>query len=729
VALTPPYHAASPLAIHLFGPFEARLHGALLPRLHSRKEDWLLALLALRHGTEMERPWLAGTLWPDSAASQALAYLRNTLTDLRRALGPEAHRLCSPTPRTLCLDLASADVDVIRFDAAIAQGDRASLETAVSLYRGSLLEGCTEEWVFQEREAREQAYQAVLERLAEDALTRGDRTAAERYLRLTVAVDPLRESAQRALMKLLAAGGYTAGAMQAYRELCERSHREINAQPDPETQALFQQIREEARAKADGATGRQPKPLDLRTGQEERNAIAVLPFVNATADPENDYLSDGITEDLITALVQVRGLRVPARTSAFRFKGSNEDIRKIGEQLNVATLLEGNVRKSGNKLRITAHLVNAADGYTLWAQTYERDEADVFAIQDDLCRTIIDTLKVRLTEKQEIQTARGHPRNAEAYHLYLKGRYFWNKRTEPDLKKAIAYFQQAIDAEPTDALAYAGLADAYNMLAYNCYMAPVDAFPKAKRASAITLELDTELAEAHASLGYTRMYFDWDLPEAQEDFRRAIQRDPNSVNARHWYSVLLTAMGRPKEAHDQIALAQQLDPLSVPIMTDTAFELHYNRQNEQAIRQLQSALEINPNYPLAHFWLGRVYASQELYDQALAEFEAGGPALREWQPMLAARGYLYGVWGRRAGALRVLEGFTSLARRGHFVTSYGVALVYAGLNEIEQAFAWLEKAYEERSHWLVWCRFDPRWDTLRSDPRFMALLRKVGLEK
>jgi TolB-like protein len=375
VALTPPHHTVSPLAICLFGPFEARLHGALLPRLHSRKEDWLLALLALRHGTEMERPWLAGTLWPDSAASQALAYLRNTLTDLRRALGPQAHRLCSPTPRTLCLDLAGAEVDVIGFDAAVARGQErsdargASLETAVSLYRGSLLEGCTEEWVFQEREAREQAYQAALERLAEDALARGDLTTAERHLRLAVAVDALRESAQRALMKVLAAGGNTAGAMQAYRELCERSHREINAEPDPETRALFQQIREEARAKTDGATGRQLKPLDLRIGMGDRNSIAVLPFVNATADPENDYLSDGITEDLITALAQVSGLRVPARTSAFRFKGSNEDIRKIAEQLNVATLLEGSVRKSGNRLRITAHLVSAADGYTLWAQT------------------------------------------------------------------------------------------------------------------------------------------------------------------------------------------------------------------------------------------------------------------------------------------------------------------------------------------------------------------------
>jgi serine/threonine-protein kinase len=736
--ITSPDRAGAPLVIRLLGPFEAYLHGLPLRRLHSRKEDWLLALLALRHGgshssasgthddpdpglgTPVERAWVAGLLWPDSATSQSFAYLRNTLTDLRRALGPEVHRLRSPTPRTLCLDLSGADVDVFRFDAAVARGDLASLEAAVSVYRGALLEGCTEEWVFREREAREQSYLGALERMAEHALVCGDLAAAERHLRLAAATDPLRESAQRGLMKVLAAGGNCAGAMQVFRELRERLHQEINTSPDPETRALFQQIRE------DSAAGRLLRTVDRHASREKKSSIAILPFVNATADPENEYLSDGITEDLITALAQVRGLQVPARTSTFQFKGANEDVRRIAARLDVDTVLEGSVRKSGNRLRITAHLVSAADGYTLWAQTYERNEADLFAIQDDLSRTIIEQLKITLTEEQPISG--GHSRNVEAYHRYLKGRYFWNKRTEGDLQRAAVYFQQAIDAEPAYALAYSGLADAYNMLGYGCYLSPVEAFPRAKIAAARALELDPGLAEPHASLGYTRMYYDWDFAEAQRDFQRAIYQNPSSVNAHHWYSILLMAIGRPKEARDEIACAQQLDPLSVPIMADRAFELHYDRQNEPAIRQLRAALEMNPQFPLAHFWLGRVFATQGLYEQAFAAFEAGGPSLREWQPMMAARGYAYGVWGRRTEAARILEQFAALAARGRYVTSYGVAVVHAGLNEIEKALLWLGNACEERSHWLVWLRLDPRWDVLRSDPRFQSLLRKVGFE-
>jgi len=387
------------------------------------------------------------------------------------------------------------------------------------------------------------------------------------------------------------------------------------------------------------------------------------------------------------------------------------------------------VRSVGTTTRITAQLVDVATGYHLWARSYDLDRKDLFTIQDEICRTIVDTLKVRLASEQETGVIRHHTRNVEAYKLYVKGRHFWNKRTERDLKKAIHFFQEAIDTDPTYAVAYSGLADTYSQLAYGNYLAPRDAFPKAKRAAAMALELDPGVAEPHASLGYVRMYFDWDFPVAEGDFHQAIRLNPSSVAARHWYSVYLTAMQRPKEARDEIARAQQLDPLSVPIATDMGFELHYNGQNEQAIQQLRSALEMNPKFPLAHFWLGRIYTTQGRHDQALMELEAVGPALREWQPTLAARGYLYGVWGKRAQAQRVLEDFHALAARGKFVTSYGVALVYAGLGDTEQAFLWLDKACAERSHWLVWLRLDPRWATLRTDPRFKALLRKVGWER
>jgi tetratricopeptide (TPR) repeat protein len=371
-------------------------------------------------------------------------------------------------------------------------------------------------------------------------------------------------------------------------------------------------------------------------------------------------------------------------------------------------------------------LIDVATGYHLWARSYDLESNDLFTIQDEIVRTIVDTLKVRLTGKQEAGVIRHPTRNVAAYRLYVKGRHFWNKRTERDLKKAIHFFQEAIDVDPTYAVAYSGLADTYSQLGYGNYLAPTDAFPKAKRAAAMALELDPGVAEAYASRGYVRMYFDWNFPAAANDFQQAIRLNPSSVTARHWHSIYLTAMGRPEEARGEIARAQQLDPLSVPIATDMGFRLHYNGQNQQAIQQLRSALEMNARYPLAHFWLGRIYTTQGRYDQALAELEAVGPALRAWQPTLAARGYLYGVWGKRAEAERVLEEFRRLAARGKFVTSYGVALVYAGLGDREQAFLWLDKAYAERSHWLVWLRLDPRWDTLRSDLRFKSLLTKVG---
>jgi TolB-like protein/DNA-binding SARP family transcriptional activator/tetratricopeptide (TPR) repeat protein len=811
-----PESATPPLSIRLFGPFEVSLYGAALTRLRSRKGHWLLALLVLRHGCEVERAWLAGMLWPDSHETAALINLRNSLTDLRRALGPEAGRLHSPTSRTLGLDLSGVECDVIAFDRAVASVDAASLTRAASLYRGPLLEECAEEWAFQERQARQQAYLGALETLAARALAAGDPGTSEGHLRRAVAVDPLRESAQRALMQALAIGGNYAAALLTYRELRLLLHRELNAEPDPETMALFEQIRAEARASALPGADRSRGPLarqdaraslhkvsHTRSGPvpiakeqaaaetqkqnmllpsekrhlplsallrfhlrqkrtrltaaalialfvlagviwrsldsgvdsrapvvrpEGRNSIAVLPFVNMGSDQENEYLADGITDDLITALAQVPGLRVPGRTSAFQFKGKNVAVRKIGEQLKVAALLEGSVRSVGNTTRVTAQLVDVATGYHLWARSYDLDRKDLFTIQDEVCRTIVDTLKVRLAGEQETGVIRHHTRNVEAYKLYVKGRHFWNKRTERNLKKAIHFFQEAIDSDPTYAVAYSGLADTYHQLGYGNYLAPRDAFPKAKSAAAMALQLDPRLAEAHASLGYVRMYFDWDFPAAERDFQRAIRLNPSYVAARHWHSVYLTAMQRPKEARDEIARAQQLDPLSVPIATDVGFELHYNGQNEQAIQQLRSALEMNPKFPLAHFWLGRIYTTQGRYDQALTELEAVGPTLREWQPTLAARGYLYGVWGKRAQAQRVLEDFRALAARGKFVTSYGVALVYAGLGDTEQAFLWLDKACAERSHWLVWLRLDPRWATLRTDLRFKALLRKVGWE-
>jgi len=314
-----------------------------------------------------------------------------------------------------------------------------------------------------------------------------------------------------------------------------------------------------------------------------------------------------------------------------------------------------------------------------------------------------------------------------AYEAYVRGRHAWNKRSEADLREAIRFFQQSIDVDPTYAPAHAGLADSYAQLGYGSYISPEDSFPRARAAAMRAVEFDSTLPEAHAALGYTLMYYDWDFAGAQVEYRRALDLNPNSALAHQWYAYLLTAMERPaSEAEGEIATAKRLDPLSVAIHIDYAYILHYYRRNDEALRSVQLALEMNPKFPLAYFWLGRIYTSKERYHEAEVALQNIGP-LRTWTPAMAVYGYLYGKTGRVDEARGVLAEFDELARTGRYASAYAVAVVHAGLSDFESALSTLEVAYCERSHWLVWLKRDPRWDEIRVDRRFQDLVRKVGL--
>ena len=459
----------------------------------------------------------------------------------------------------------------------------------------------------------------------------------------------------------------------------------------------------------------------------DAKSIAVLPFVNMSADKDNEYFSDGVSEEILNALARTPGLRVAARTSAFSFKGKNETVQRIGETLKVGVVLEGSVRREGKQLRITARLINVADEFLLWSDMFERKAEDVFAIQTEVAQRVQEELKVKLLAGGSPNATLAGTDNLEAYELYLRGRHFWNLRTEDDLHKARQFFEEAIGVDPRFALAYAGVADCYNLLAYLNYLAPTDAFHKAKAAATKALEIDVQLPAAHAALGYYFMYHEFDFARAGQEFQTAIALNPNYLTARHYFTIYLTAMGRLKEAREEIEHAQKLDVLSVPVTTEMGFQLHYGGRQDEAIRQLQSALEMNPQFPLAHFWLGRIYTSLQQYDQALAEYEKV-PSLQIWQPMLAAKGYLYGVWDKPDEARKILADFEARRSKNLFVTSYGVALVHAGMGNQVEALNWLEKALDEKSHWLIWLKLDPRWTSLRTDPRFQALVKKVGLD-
>jgi len=307
----------------------------------------------------------------------------------------------------------------------------------------------------------------------------------------------------------------------------------------------------------------------------------------------------------------------------------------------------------------------------------------------------------------------------------LKGRYSWNRRNEAGLQEGIQYFQQAIALDPAYAEAYSGLADSYTTLGYFSYLAPKEAFPQARAAALKALELDITLAESHASLGYVKLYFEWDWPGAEAEFKQAIALNPNYATAHEWYSIYLTAMDRPQEAAVEIGRAHDLDPLSLTISTDMGFDFYYKRKYDEAIQQFQKTLQMNPKFPLAHLWLGRAYQQKGMYEDAIAEYEKADDALPGWIVTLAGIGNVYGVSGKKKEAREMLERLEKLSQR-KYVTPYGVALVYVGLGDKDQALIWLGKAVEDRAHWLVWMRLDPRWDPIRGDPRFKEITRRVG---
>jgi serine/threonine protein kinase/tetratricopeptide (TPR) repeat protein len=456
-------------------------------------------------------------------------------------------------------------------------------------------------------------------------------------------------------------------------------------------------------------------------------SIAVLPFTNLSADPEQEYFCDGMAEEIINALTQVEGLRVVARTSAFAFKDKHEDIREIGRKLNVKEVLEGSVRKAGNRLRITAQLVNVDDGYHLWSERFDRDLADVFAIQDEISLAIVSKLKVKLLGDEKEKMLRRYTQNLEAYDLYLKGRYHWNRRTPEALKKAMSHFEQVIRKDPNYALAYAGLADCYSMLAQVYVLPPKEAFPKAKALAKKALEIDETLAEAHTSLAFALFFFDWDWAGAEREFRRAIELNPNYATAHQWFAMgLLVNLGRTSEAIEEINKALELDPLSLIINTAAGNVYLYAGREDKAVEQAEKILDMDPTFGFAHMILADVNKRKGKYDEAVEGILKGASFagfLSQEEVTTLREAYASSGW---TGYLRRwLEIMQSKAEQGQ-VLYYDMASLYACLDETEKAIEYLEKAYEEHDYNLSGLRTNDDFEKLRSNPRFVQLIKKMG---
>jgi eukaryotic-like serine/threonine-protein kinase len=454
-------------------------------------------------------------------------------------------------------------------------------------------------------------------------------------------------------------------------------------------------------------------------------SIAVLPFIDMSVEKDLEYFCEGMAEELINSLTKIEGLRVAARTSTFGFKGRGVEVRRIGETLKVEAVLEGSVRKAGRVLRMTAQLINVADGYHLWSERYDREIEDVFAVQDEIASTIVDTLKIKLG-MQRAPYVKRHTTDIAAYHLYLKGRYYWHSRYEGGLQKAITFFEQALERDPGYALAYVGLADSYNILGTYSFLPPRVAFPKAKAAAERALALDHTLAEAHVALGLAQCFFDWEWKDAERAFCRALALDRRYVQGHIWYGFLLSLLGRVDEARLMATAAQEVDPLSPFALAGAGAILCYCREHDAAIRQCEMALGIDPNFLLAVYVLGLAYFHASRFGESVTALRRAVELSRHAAFCVGLLGGACAASGRREEAAALLRELIERSER-EYVGPMSMVRVSAGLGDRDQAFEWLERAYEERSSYLVILKVDAMFASLRSDPRYHDLLRRLRL--
>jgi TolB-like protein/DNA-binding winged helix-turn-helix (wHTH) protein len=455
------------------------------------------------------------------------------------------------------------------------------------------------------------------------------------------------------------------------------------------------------------------------------SSIAVLPLENLSNDPEQQYFVEGMTDEITTDLAKLPGLRVISRTSAMQYKGTHKTMPQIARELNVDAVVEGTVLRDGNRVRIRTQLVYAPADRHVWAQAYERDLKDVLTLQANLAQDIASEIQLKLTSQQRANLS-ARSVDPEAHELYLKGRYFWNKRDQAGFTKAIDYFQQAIAKDPTYAAAYAGLADSY-ALSGGLYLLPEEqAMPRAQAAAEKALELDSNLAEAHASLGLIAPFSNWNWADAKRHYERAIELNPNYATAHHWYAEgYLMPVGRSDEAIAEMRKAQELDPLSAVIATDLGKELYFVHKYDEALVELHRALELDPNFVSAHNWISDTLLEKGMYNDAKAELEKT-KSLKEERIYIRQTAYLYARMGRRAEGRAALAKSLQLSQ-GKQVSSGAVALTYAALGDKEESFQSLEKAYTERSSFMTSLKYWSVFDPLRSDPRYTDLLRRVGL--
>jgi serine/threonine protein kinase/Tfp pilus assembly protein PilF len=493
-------------------------------------------------------------------------------------------------------------------------------------------------------------------------------------------------------------------------------------------EALASDLRAIGEGLAGSTTGLHPGKADSLTpgGTRVMNSIAVLPFADLSPQKDQDYFCEGLAEEIITALTKITDLDVAAKSSAFSSKIRHLDVREIGRQLGVATVLEGSVRKGDRGLRITAQLINVATGYHVWSEKYERNLEDIFTIQDEITLAIVERLRVKLFGDEKALLLRRHTDNPEAYNLYLKGRYLWNKRTAESMQKALECFHEAIRIDPDYALAYTGISDCY-MIIGSYFMPPRAAFTRARDAALKAMEIAPDRAEVHNSLAFVKEKLERDWKGAEQEYKRALEIDPNYTWAHHWYSIYLGTMGRHEESLAEIRRALAIDPISAPLNMIHGVMLHLARSFDRAAEELKKVISLDPTYILAYLYLGLSYVEKGEYEEGLATLRQAADLAGQAPFFAQAVGYGYAVSGQTEMARHVLAGLHE-AEKKVYVSPVFMGLLYFKLGETDRGFAYLDKAYEDGDHWLEYIKVYPGFDVIRREPLYAALLQRLKLE-
>ena len=771
------------LEIFMLGAFRLVIDGTPVEeRLWTRrKSKTLVKLLALQPNHQLHREQLIEYLWPEQEPEAAINNLHKTIHAARRALEPglkagaDSQFIITQDQLVLLRAPGELTVDVEEFElragAALKLNEPADGESALGLYGGDLLaEDLYEDWAAVRREKLRMLHEQLLQHLAQLYKFRGDyRLSIERH-NLLLAANPSNEEAHRNLMRLYAATGNRHQAMQQYQLCRDALRRELDADPEPATVKLYERIvanSVEAEPVSLTAVADQNLPAALNNYDDSsvapaatprrnfarpawiaalavllvavgtilflkmRNeamidSMVVLPFENRSNDRNLDYLSEGITESIINNLAQINSLRVLARTTAFRYKNQVNDPLSIGHSLKVKAVLTGKIQQQGDTLIVQADLIGVNDGAQLWGDQYSLKTDEAFSIQQRISREITEKLRLELTSEQQRRLAASQAVNPEAYKHYLRGRYYWNRRTADEINKAIKDFQQAIAVDPTYAPPQAGLADAYVSLS-NSQLPPNEAIPLARAAVTRALELDDKLAEAHTSLAAIKWRYDWDWDRAEREFKRAIELNPNYPTARQWYGLFLIYRKQFDAGRAELLKAQQLDPLSLAINANVGLSYYFERRYDDAIRHLRTTLELDRYFPYGHFFLGWALEQKREFAQAEDAFRRAA----EIDRTTVTQAYLahdLALHGKRAEAEKILAELEKKSAES-YVSPYYLAVIFLGLGDNEKALEMLQRGLADHSESMVLLGVEPKFDGLRSNDRFKEISRQIGLNR